>query len=116
MTRPRRCGADRICMCAFALEPKKTASAPTGINATSTAGRAGRFAETINEVPSNAAAATTGAAAVERVVREQREVGREVVDEGADHRDQHDRRADLHQRPRVYESVAHTRGGLRVRR
>ena len=48
-------------------------------------------------------------AAVERVVRHEREERREVVDERADDRDEHDRRADLDERPRVREALAHPR-------
>ena len=46
-------------------------------------------------------------AAVEGVARQQREERREVVDERADDRDEHDRRADLGDAPRVREPLAH---------
>ncbi len=46
-------------------------------------------------------------AAVERSLRQQRQEGREVVDEGPHHGDERDRRPDLGDAPRIYEALAY---------
>ena len=124
-------GADQICMCAFAVEPKNTAIAPTGTSAISVSICVGTLAATTSASPSSAAGADHGprrrpgarrrgqraddradaeerheearepGAAVERVARQQRQERREVVDERPDDGDEQDRRPDLGDAPRV---------------
>ena len=50
------CGSDQICMWPLAVEPKNTASAPTGTSAASKAKREDKLAATSSDTPSNAAA------------------------------------------------------------
>ena len=72
-------------MCAFAVEPKNTAIAPTGTSAISNASCDGSDAATTSAIPSSAAAPTTV-----RDVGRARMRGDERADHGADAEDRHE--------------------------